>query len=186
MFGRAGFPAPNEPAGEDLDRINSAWKALLAQQDPSLKDVLANHPAWQPVRPTPFQPPQLNADGDPPNTWQLIAAGWGFVLLDPASVQADNGAGLTRGIIGLVNKGSRASPRTGAHCAPGAGRRTRSGLSRDRPRSRCKTCRYRRCFALRQSGLGHYGVRSAFRDGSSRFIRKRRGHTFTPQLRRGS
>ncbi len=110
MFGRAGFPAPNEPAGEDLARINSAWKALLAQQDPSLKDVLANHPAWQPVRPTPFQPPQLNADGDPPNTWQLIAAGWGFVLLDPASVQADNGAGLTRGIIGLVNKGQPRKP----------------------------------------------------------------------------
>jgi hypothetical protein len=105
MFGRAGFPAPNEPAGEDLERINAAWKALLVQQDPSLKDVLANHPAWQPVRPTPFQPPQLNADGDPPNTWQLIAAGWGFALLDPASVQADDGAGITRGIIGLVNKG---------------------------------------------------------------------------------
>ena len=110
MFGRAGFPAPNEPAGEDLDRINAAWKALLVQQDSSLKDVLANHPAWQPVRPTPFQPPQLNADGDPPNTWQLIAAGWGFALLDPASVQADNGAGITRGIIGLVNKGQPRKP----------------------------------------------------------------------------
>jgi hypothetical protein len=110
MFGRAGFPAPNEPAGEDLDRINAAWKALLVQQDPSLKDVLANHPAWQPVRPTPFQPPQLNADGDPPNTWQLIAAGWGFALLDPASFQADDGAGITRGIIGLVNKGQPRKP----------------------------------------------------------------------------
>jgi hypothetical protein len=110
MFGRAGFPAPNEPAGEDLDRINVAWKALLVQQDPSLKEVLANHPAWQPIRPTPFQPPQLNADGDPPNTWQLIAAGWGFALLDPASVQADDGAGITRGIIGLVNKGQPRKP----------------------------------------------------------------------------
>jgi hypothetical protein len=110
MFGRAGFPAPNEPAGEDLDRINAAWKALLVQQDPSLKDVLANHPAWQPVRPTPFQPPQLNADGDPSNTWQLIAAGWGFALLDPASFQADDGAGITRGIIGLVNKGQPRKP----------------------------------------------------------------------------
>jgi hypothetical protein len=110
MFGRAGFPAPNEPAGEDLDRINAAWKALLVQQDPSLKDVLTNHPAWQPVRPTPFQAPQLNADGDPPNTWQLIAAGWGFAPLDPASVQADDGAGITRGIIGLVNKGQPRKP----------------------------------------------------------------------------
>ena len=110
MFGRAGFPNPKEPVGQDLDRINAAWKALLIQQDPSLKDVLAKLPAWEPVRPTPFQPPQLNADGDPPNTWQLIAAGWGFALLDPASVQADDGAGLTRGIIGLVNKGQPRHP----------------------------------------------------------------------------
>jgi hypothetical protein len=33
MFGRAGFPAPNEPQGADLDRINKAMKALLVQQD---------------------------------------------------------------------------------------------------------------------------------------------------------
>ncbi|HEY5331232.1 MAG TPA: acetylxylan esterase [Acidobacteriaceae bacterium] len=110
MFGRAGFPAPNEPAGEDLGRINTAWKAILVQQDPSLKDVLASHPAWQPVKSTPFQFPQLNADGDPPNTWELIAAGWGFALLDPASIQADDGAGLTRGIIGLVDKGQPRKP----------------------------------------------------------------------------
>ena len=42
---------------------------------------------------------------DPPATEQLIAAGWGFASISPTSVQADNGAGLTRGIIGLVNKG---------------------------------------------------------------------------------
>jgi hypothetical protein len=110
MFGRAGFPAPNEPRGDDLDRINEAMKALLIQQDPSLKDVFGKHPAWEPVKATPFQPPQLNEDGDLPNTWQLIAAGWGFVLFDPASVQADDGAGLTRGIIGLVNKGQPRTP----------------------------------------------------------------------------
>src|SRR3984957_8220351 len=110
MFGRAGFPAPNEPQGADMDRINKAMKALLIQQDPSLKEVFEQHPAWQPVRNTPFQPPQLNEDGGPPNTWQLIADGWGFVLFDPASVQADDGAGLTRGIIGLVNKGQPRHP----------------------------------------------------------------------------
>ena len=110
MFGRAGFPAPNEPAGAELERLNTAWMALLVQQDPSLKDVLASHPAWQPLKPAPFQPPQLNEDGGLPNTWQLIADGWGFVLLDPASVQADNGAGLARGIIGLVNKGQPRNP----------------------------------------------------------------------------
>jgi hypothetical protein len=110
MFSHAGFPAPNEPSSDELDRINSAWKALLIERDPSLKDVFAEHPAWQLVKATPFQFPQLNEDGDLPNTWQLVAAGWGFVLFDPASVQADDGAGLTRGIIGLVNKGQPRHP----------------------------------------------------------------------------
>src|SRR5256886_647049 len=31
-------------------------------------------------------------------------------MIDPASIQADNGAGLTRGIIGLVNKGQFRKP----------------------------------------------------------------------------
>lgn len=50
------------------------------------------------------------AGGDPPATEQLIAAGWGYASLSPASIQADNGAGLTKGIIGLVNKGERRKP----------------------------------------------------------------------------
>ena len=111
MFGHAAFPAPNEPSTDELERINTAWKALLVQQDPSLKDVLAQHPAWEPTKATPFQFfPQLNEDGGPPNTWQLAAAGWGFALFDPVSVQADDGAGITRGIIGLVNKGQPRKP----------------------------------------------------------------------------
>jgi len=110
MFGKAGFPAPHEPSAEEFERINKAWKALLVQQDPSLKDVFAQHPAWEPVRATPFQFPQLTKDGDPPAIWQLIGAGWGFALFDTASVQADNGEGVTRGIIGLVNKGQPRKP----------------------------------------------------------------------------
>ncbi len=46
----------------------------------------------------------------PSPTDQLIAAGWGFASLSPTSIQADNGAGLTRGIIGLVNKGQPRKP----------------------------------------------------------------------------
>jgi lysophospholipase L1-like esterase len=46
----------------------------------------------------------------PPSTGQLIATGWGYVSLSPASIQADNGAGLTSGIIGLTNKGRRRTP----------------------------------------------------------------------------
>jgi hypothetical protein len=34
-----------------------------------------------------------------------LAKGWGYATLTPASVQADNGAGLTEGIIGLLNRG---------------------------------------------------------------------------------
>jgi len=50
------------------------------------------------------------AGADPPAAEQLIADGWGCAFLDPASIQADNGAGLTRGIIGLVNKGQPRRP----------------------------------------------------------------------------
>ncbi len=47
---------------------------------------------------------------DPPSTEQLIAAGWGYATLNPGSIQADNGAGLTKGIIGLCNKGQPRKP----------------------------------------------------------------------------
>jgi len=58
------------------------------------------------------------AGPDPPATLQLIAAGWGYALLDPTSVQADNGAGLTKGVIGLANKGQPRKPDDwGALCA---------------------------------------------------------------------
>lgn len=48
--------------------------------------------------------------GPPPPTgptWkeQVISKGWGYAVYYPYTVQADNGAGLTRGIIGLVNRG---------------------------------------------------------------------------------
>lgn len=46
----------------------------------------------------------------PSSTEQLIAAGWGYATIVPASIQADNGAGLTKGIIGLVNKGRPRKP----------------------------------------------------------------------------
>lgn len=36
---------------------------------------------------------------------QILERNWGFATLDTNSVQADNAAGLTKGIIGLVNKG---------------------------------------------------------------------------------
>ncbi|MBK8000804.1 MAG: acetylxylan esterase [Verrucomicrobia bacterium] len=47
---------------------------------------------------------------DPPSTEQLIAAGWGYATISPNSIQPDNGAGLTKGIIGLVNEGKPRKP----------------------------------------------------------------------------
>ncbi|MEN6333096.1 MAG: acetylxylan esterase [Phycisphaerales bacterium] len=45
-------------------------------------------------------------------TWQqqVLAKGWGYAIIVPNSIQADNGAGLTSGIIGLVNKGQPRKP----------------------------------------------------------------------------
>ena len=42
-----------------------------------------------------------------PPSWQeqVAARGWGYAIITPNSIQADNGAGLTQGIIGLCNKG---------------------------------------------------------------------------------
>ena len=36
---------------------------------------------------------------------QILSHGWGYANVSTASIQADNGQGLTCGIIGLVNKG---------------------------------------------------------------------------------
>ncbi|HJT30757.1 MAG TPA: hypothetical protein VJ783_01735, partial [Pirellulales bacterium] len=40
----------------------------------------------------------------------LVKADWGYAMISPASIQADNGAGLTRGIIGLTNHGQPRKP----------------------------------------------------------------------------
>jgi hypothetical protein len=46
----------------------------------------------------------------PSKNEKLIEAGWGYATISPASIQADNGAGLTRGIIGLTNRGQPRKP----------------------------------------------------------------------------
>jgi hypothetical protein len=43
--------------------------------------------------------------GSPSSQQQILAQGWGYASLSTSSVQADNGAGLAQGIIGLANKG---------------------------------------------------------------------------------
>jgi hypothetical protein len=124
MFGRPALPVPAQPNPDDLEKLNDAMRALLVKSDPSLQAILDKYPAYQPVTaeaapwpfgpyrpPAPSGPPGVNGTSDdPPSTQQLIADGWGYATISPASIQADNGAGLTRGIIGLVNKGEARHP----------------------------------------------------------------------------
>jgi lysophospholipase L1-like esterase len=63
------------------------------------RQFIANHPEFKKMM-----------GSDPPSTEQLIANGWGYALLDTNTIQADNGAGLTKGIIGLTNKGRPRKP----------------------------------------------------------------------------
>jgi lysophospholipase L1-like esterase len=63
---------------------------------------MPDDPAWR------F--PGMAEPAAPPSTEQLVASGWGYVSLDTGSIQADNGAGLTAGIIGLANRGKRRTP----------------------------------------------------------------------------
>ena len=74
------------------------------------------------VRPIPESPPP--AFGFYGQEWQrlLLAKGWGYAVLSAYSFQADNGAGLTEGIIGLANRGRpRSLDVLWACCAPGPG-----------------------------------------------------------------
>lgn len=111
MFGRPAFPAPAQPSPENMEKINAALKDLLTKEHPELQAIFDQYPAYNPLNrlttPSPFAPPP---PGDPSPTEQLLQAGWGYCTIDPASIQADNGQGITRGIIGLVNKGQPRKP----------------------------------------------------------------------------
>ena len=112
---------------------NSAYPAITVDIDAMLiMPVKTKEPApvlimfsWAPVRfPAPHVPPAPPKDIDPrmagflaaaeasniERIQQLVADGWGVILLNPTSYQADNGAGLTQGVIGLVNKGQARKP----------------------------------------------------------------------------
>ena len=109
MFGRAALPALAQPPQEDLDKLNEKIKTLLAQGDPDIKAIFEKYPAFEPIPGAPFVP--FTGTFPPPTpTQELLAAGWGYAAINPNSIQADNGAGLTRGIIGLINKGQPRKP----------------------------------------------------------------------------
>ena len=115
MFGGGNsLPAPAQPNAESMEKLNESVKTLLIANDPSLKAIFEQYPAYTPIVAAPpavgFGAPQTAPGQDPPAAQQLIAAGWGYAQIDPSSIQADNGSGLTKGIIGLVNKGLPRKP----------------------------------------------------------------------------
>ncbi|NHK28338.1 acetylxylan esterase [Parvularcula flava] len=65
---------------------------------PAIVSFIFRFPAnWE--APAGWEPPSPSA------TERILSRGWAHAELVPTTVQADNGAGLTKGIIGLVNKG---------------------------------------------------------------------------------
>lgn len=64
----------------------------------------------RPAAPGSATPPPPPAPTGPTWQQQVLAQGWGYAIIAPNSIQADNGAGLTKGIIGLANKGQPRKP----------------------------------------------------------------------------
>ena len=67
--------------------------------DPAVMRAIFARMAAQGVKPPPMP-------AGPTWQQQVVALGWGYAVLVATSIQADNGAGLTQGIIGLCNKGA--------------------------------------------------------------------------------
>jgi hypothetical protein len=106
MFGPARYPSPSQPDAAEAARLDAAMKATLVARDPSFAAIFAQHPGFELVKPGGFFAPPLSDE----RITQLIAAGWGVALLDTSTIQADTGAGLREGIIGLVNHGAPRTP----------------------------------------------------------------------------
>jgi len=79
----------------------------------------ANHPIpvimeFGFVFPAGFHFPQMASvavsSKEPSWQQQVLGKGWGYAILLPNSIQADYGAGLRKGIIGLMNKGNYRKP----------------------------------------------------------------------------
>lgn len=106
MFAPARYPSPSQPDAQEAGRLNAALKAMLGERDPSLGEIFARHPGFEFVKPGGF----LTPPPDDERITKLVADGWGVALLDTSSIQADDGAGLREGIIGLANKGRPRTP----------------------------------------------------------------------------
>jgi hypothetical protein len=87
-------------APTSLDGVTPTTVAPLCQPP-----ARAGGPPAGAARPGGAAAPAPPANPEPTPAEQIVKRGWGYVALNSGSVQADNGCGLTQGIIGLVNKG---------------------------------------------------------------------------------
>ncbi|MHA8061750.1 alpha/beta hydrolase family protein [Aquirufa beregesia] len=104
----AGFPVEVQKLIGTVD--NKRFPSVSVQMEVTIgfrKDIKKAMPAMMEL--AWFFPPGMNRPPAPANeilwTEQVIAKGWAFIQLNPTSVQADHGAGLKSGIIGLMNRG---------------------------------------------------------------------------------
>ena len=136
-------------------------------------------------RPGGFGPGGFGGFGGGP-TWQeqVLAKGWGYAIIVPNSIQADNGAGLTKGIIGLCNKGQPRQPEDWARCGPGPGAPAGARLLQDRQGSRRPEGGNRGALTVRQGGACGNGLRLAVRHWLHWFLGRRRRQAAPAQLRR--
>ncbi len=98
--GMGGFPNPPGTVGRGFGgpRPGAAPGAPGAARPAGAPGAVAAAP------PRPQGPPPISVKQ------QLIGKGWGYATLNTGSIQPDNGAGLTHGIIGLTNQGAYRKP----------------------------------------------------------------------------
>jgi hypothetical protein len=96
--GPTGSPTPI-PTRDDMILLNNRLKTLIEQTDPATKAIFDQYAGFYAL-PLPTPPPAPSAAAQ-----QVLAKGWGFAVFNTGAVQADSSAGLTAGIIGLMNKG---------------------------------------------------------------------------------
>ena len=106
MFAPARFPSPSQPTPEEAIKLDQALKAMLAERDPNFAAIFKAHPGFEFVK----QPSFFPAPPSDERITDLISDGWGVALLDTSTIQADDGAGLRTGIIGLANRGQPRKP----------------------------------------------------------------------------
>jgi len=91
-------------------QLNLSTPAVATGPVPVMMQFTFNFTAFARARGLTNNFPRTNASTGPTWQQQLLAKGWGYATLTPTSVQADNGAGLDSGIIGLCNQGQPRKP----------------------------------------------------------------------------